>query len=72
MLCAVFNERGAECFVPGIVQTIHVLPNNDYSYELLYFNGQTGINRSYQLVKISKTNYGKIVENILQKMCIRK
>ena len=63
MLASVINEYDQLCWVPGIIQSI-----DDYSYPtlftVLYFNGQENENIKLEMVKINKSSYGRIVENI--------
>ena len=63
------DEFNRDCFVPGIVQQVQCTPQmhkgNHKFYLILYFNGQTGINKGSELVKITKHNYGLYVDHIM-------
>lgn len=67
VLASVINEYEQLCWVPGIIQSI-----NDYNYPklytVLYFNGQESENIKLEMVKISKSDYGSIVENIRHRL----
>ncbi len=70
VLASVINEYEDVCWVPGVIQSI-----DDYHYPkiytVLYFNGQESENIKLEMVKINKTTYGNIVENIRTKLGLK-
>ncbi len=70
VLASVVNEYEEVCWVPGVIQSIDDYPYPKI-YTVLYFNGQESENIKLEMVKITKSNYAKIVENIRFKLGLK-